>query len=160
MTVINLIDKSKLRALERRCNSKEMAEHVMSFLTVTTLRRLPAFAHDLFRHSIRTHYNGDEDLMSTGQVALDKCQQIPLAFIPQPNEKKLESETETECDRDTTNDSDAKEKTETVQVKGALRWFRFGGDGPFVEYQVCRFLRPRGLSYCKRWELPKRPDQV
>ena len=123
MTVINLIDKSKLRALERRCNTKEMAENVMSFLTVTTLRRLPASAHGLFRHSIRTHYNGDEDLMSTGQVALDKCQQIPLAFIPQPNEKNIESETETECDRDTTNDSDAKGKTETVQVKGALRWW-------------------------------------
>ena len=117
MTVINLIDKSKPRALERRCNSKEIAEHVMSFLTVTTLQHLPAFARDLFRHSIRTRYNGDEDLMSTGQVvALDKCQQIPLAFIPQPNEKKIESETETECDRDTTNDSDAEGKTETVQV--------------------------------------------
>ena len=106
MTVINLIDKSKLRALERRCNSKEIAEHVMSFLTVTTLQHLPAFANDLFTHSFQDHLG-----YKRFRVALGECQQIPPIFILQSDEKEIETETKTECESDTTNDSECESDT-------------------------------------------------
>ena len=84
MTVINLIDKSKLHALECRCNNlKDMAEHVMSFLTVTTLQHLPAFANDLFTNSFRDHLG-----KMHYRLVLDECRQIPHIFRTHSNKKK------------------------------------------------------------------------
>ena len=73
MALINLVDKSKLRALEARCNSKELAEHVLSFLTITTMQQLPDFANS---HFLRTTF-----LRTFHWVFLDECRHIPNAFL-------------------------------------------------------------------------------
>ena len=78
MALINLVDKSKLRALEARCNSKELAEHVLSFLTITTMQQLPDFANS---HFLRT-FEYYEHLSWDGFIVLlDECRHIPNAIL-------------------------------------------------------------------------------
>ena len=113
MTVINLLDKSKLRALESRCNSKEMAEHVMSFLTLTTLQRLPAFANDHFLHNFQDH-------LGTFRVLLDECRQIPNIFLPYAlTETKTETDSEYEYEMETETETETEElyECDTASVR-------------------------------------------
>jgi len=78
MALITLVDKSKLRALEDRCNSKELAEHVLSVLTITTMQQLPDFANS---HFLRT-FEYYEHLSWDGFIVLlDECRHIPNAFL-------------------------------------------------------------------------------
>ena len=116
MALINLVDKSKLRALEARCNSKELAEHVCSFLTLTTMQRLPGFANGHFLHTFEYCEHLPWDRFT---VLLDECRPIPNAFLSFDLDE-WETESMESMDSSESTESEAIGDTTNIRVQVVL----------------------------------------